>query len=71
MVNDDMYSDDIILLQMRLTREFLEYTRYQSLATNTKVFFGNHLPDIFIDPTVLSQAAQSAIDQPQQQKKVR
>ena len=58
----------MIFLQMKLTKEFLEYTRYQSVATNTKVFFGNHLPDIFIDPSVLNSATHGAVDQLQQKK---
>lgn len=42
--------------KMKLTKEFLEFTRYQSVTSNTKVFFGSHIPDIFIDPSIVSVA---------------
>ncbi|XP_060063978.1 erlin-1-like isoform X1 [Ylistrum balloti] len=35
----------------KLTPEYLELIRYQTLAANTKVYFGNALPDIFFDQT--------------------
>ncbi|KAK7498334.1 hypothetical protein BaRGS_00010594 [Batillaria attramentaria] len=43
--------------KMKLTKEFLEYTRYQSVASNTKIFFGSHIPDVFMDPTVFAPPA--------------
>ncbi|KAL8595030.1 Erlin-2 [Nucella lapillus] len=55
--------------KMRLSRDFLEYSKYQALASNTKIFFGNRIPDIFVDPSVLTGGTQSAIDQSQPPKK--
>ncbi|XP_076441900.1 erlin-2-B-like [Babylonia areolata] len=55
--------------KMKLSKEFLEYSKYQALAANTKVFFGNQIPDIFVDPTVLSGTSPSALDQSPESKK--
>lgn len=33
--------------KMKLTPEFLQLSMYQSLAQNTKVYFGNSIPNIF------------------------
>jgi hypothetical protein len=55
---------------MKLTKEFLEYSRYQAVAANTKVFFGNHIPDIFIDPTVMSGPVAGAVETAQDKFKV-
>ncbi|KAK7113621.1 hypothetical protein V1264_012876 [Littorina saxatilis] len=54
--------------KVKLTKEFLEFTRYHSLATNTKIFFGNHIPDIFVDPSILTHTAAGALEQPQGKK---
>ncbi|KAL3876876.1 hypothetical protein ACJMK2_034658 [Sinanodonta woodiana] len=35
--------------QLKLTKEYLELIRYQSLTNNAKIFFGNSIPDIFMD----------------------
>ena len=31
----------------KLTPEFLEWSKYQALAQNTKIYFGNSIPNIF------------------------
>ncbi|WAQ97460.1 ERLN2-like protein [Mya arenaria] len=46
--------------RLRLTPEYLEMLRYQSITTNTKVFFGNKIPDIFVDPTAFAQSSASS-----------
>ncbi|XP_052763594.1 erlin-1-like [Mya arenaria] len=46
--------------KLRLTPEYLEMLRYQSITTNTKVFFGNKIPDIFVDPTAFAQSSASS-----------
>lgn len=33
--------------KLKLTPEYLQYSMYQSLAQNTKVYFGNSIPNIF------------------------
>lgn len=40
--------------KMKLTKEFLEYTKYHSISSNTKIFFGNSLPDVFMDPAIFT-----------------
>lgn len=30
----------------------MEYSKYQAIAANTKIFFGSSIPDIFMDPSV-------------------
>jgi len=34
-------------LLRKLTPEFLKFTLYQSLAQNTKIFYGDSIPQIF------------------------
>eukprot|EP01096_Ripella_sp_DP13-Kostka_P010646 TRINITY_DN4227_c0_g1_i1.p2 TRINITY_DN4227_c0_g1~~TRINITY_DN4227_c0_g1_i1.p2 ORF type:complete len:343 (+),score=166.41 TRINITY_DN4227_c0_g1_i1:46-1074(+) len=36
-------------LSKKLTPEYLKYTLYTSLANNTKIFFGEKIPQIFLD----------------------
>ena len=36
-------------LNKKLTPEYLKYTLYTSLASNTKIFFGESIPQIFLD----------------------
>ena len=33
--------------KMKLTPEFLQWSMYQALAQNTKIYFGNSIPNIF------------------------
>lgn len=35
----------------KLTDKYLEMLRYQALTTNTKIYFGNSIPQMFTDPT--------------------
>jgi len=35
--------------QMKYTENFLKYILYTSLANNTKIYFGEKIPSIFID----------------------
>ena len=53
--------------QLKLTPEYLEMLRYQALMTNTKVYFGNQIPNIFYDP-VMSQDAKSTPSQGSQKQ---
>lgn len=36
--------------KVRLTPEYLELVRIQSLASNTKIYYGNSIPNIFMEP---------------------
>jgi hypothetical protein len=36
--------------KVKLTPEYLELVRLQSIAQNTKVYFGDKLPNMFYDP---------------------
>ena len=38
----------------KLTPEFLELTRYEALAKNTKIYFGNSIPNMFSDSAFLA-----------------
>ena len=33
--------------QLKLTREYLELMKYQSIANNTKIYFGPDIPSVF------------------------
>ena len=45
---------------MMLTPNYLEVLKFQSLASNTKIYFGNSIPDMFLDPTTSSHTAPAA-----------
>lgn len=42
--------------KLKLTPEYLELVKYQSLSQNTKIYFGNSIPNMFTD-TLFSPAA--------------
>jgi len=42
-----------------LTPEYIELKKYESLAANNKVYFGNSIPNMFVD---FQQAATAAAD---------
>ena len=35
--------------KLKLSPEFLQWSKYQALAQNTKIYFGNSIPNIFVD----------------------
>jgi len=35
--------------EKKFTDEFLRYTLYTSLSENTKIFFGEKIPSVFVD----------------------
>ncbi|XP_045212629.1 erlin-1-like [Mercenaria mercenaria] len=45
--------------KMILTPEYLEMVKQKALTENTKIFFGNKIPDIFVDPTAFTQSITS------------
>ncbi|KAL5017772.1 hypothetical protein ScPMuIL_003494 [Solemya velum] len=40
--------------KLKLTKEYLELVKYQSVTTNTKMFFGSSIPSVFIDPNTFT-----------------
>jgi hypothetical protein len=42
------YANDSFL-QLMLTPEYLELRKYEALTANSKVYFGNSIPDMFLD----------------------
>ncbi|XP_048760613.2 erlin-2-B-like isoform X2 [Ostrea edulis] len=45
----------------KLSREYLELMKYEAIAQNTKIYFGNNIPDMFMDPTLSAAAAKEQI----------
>jgi len=41
----------------KLTAEFLEMTKYEAIARNTKIYFGNSIPQMFSDGTLVDKSA--------------
>lgn len=39
--------------KMKLTSEYLEFMKYQSIAKNSKIYFGSDIPSMFVDSPVL------------------
>lgn len=46
--------------KLLLTPEYLELRRYEALAANNKVYFGNSIPDMFLDHSAGSAAGSAA-----------
>ncbi|XP_052266551.1 erlin-1-like [Dreissena polymorpha] len=46
--------------KLKLTKEYLEMLRYQSVTANTKMFFGTNIPQIFMDPSSFGKSADIA-----------
>jgi hypothetical protein len=44
-----MIIQEALARQQQLTPEYLKYTLYKSLANNTKIYFGEKIPQIFLD----------------------
>lgn len=45
------------LLQLKLTPEYLQLIKYKAIASNSKIYFGSEIPQMFVD----SGSAGSAI----------
>nr|XP_058943349.1 erlin-1-like [Pocillopora verrucosa] len=43
--------------KLKLTPEYLEQIKFNSIASNTKIFFGPSIPSIFLDSKILSQSS--------------
>jgi len=45
--------------QVQLTPQYLEMLKFQSIASNTKIYYGNSIPDMFIDiPSALESRSE-------------
>lgn len=56
-----------------LTKEYLELKRYEALATNNKVYFGNSIPNMYVDSgsnvgVASAASATGAADAPEKTK---
>jgi regulator of protease activity HflC (stomatin/prohibitin superfamily) len=59
--------------KLMLTPEYIELKKYEALATNNKVYFGNSIPDMFVDfqhSLASQQVAASSTATPKTSKKV-
>ena len=62
--------DHQFLFQLILTQEYLELKRYEALATNNKVYFGNSIPNMYVDSgSTLSASAATATAKSDKQSK--
>ncbi|XP_051897626.1 erlin-1-like isoform X1 [Pristis pectinata] len=41
--------------QMKLTKEYLEMVKYQAISSNSKIYFGSDIPDMFVDANAFRQ----------------
>jgi hypothetical protein len=50
-----------------LSSEYLELKKFEAIASNTKVYFGNSIPDMFLDvqPQVVEAIKQAKVSQSQ------
>ncbi len=54
------------LIQAKLSEEYLTLMKYEAIAKNTKIYFGNSIPQMFSDGLFSSSAATSL--KPSEQK---
>lgn len=45
------------ILQELLTPEYLTLKRYEAISSNNKVYFGNSIPDMFVDTDASQKVA--------------
>ena len=50
-----------LLFQLKLTPEYLEQIKYNSISSNTKIFFGPNIPSVFLD-SIMFTAKTSRVD---------
>lgn len=39
----------LLLSQLKLTPEYLQLMKYKAIAANSKIYFGNEIPQMFVD----------------------
>ncbi|XP_043912670.1 erlin-1 [Protopterus annectens] len=42
--------------RLKLTPQYLELKKYQAIATNSKIYFGNNIPNMFVDSGAFKQS---------------
>lgn len=47
---------------MKLTPEYLQLMKYKAIAANSKIYFGNDIPQMFVDSAGSSIKASAAMD---------
>ena len=52
--------------KMKLSPEFLKWSMYQALAQNTKIYFGNSIPNIFTNADELLNTEKKAQSYPEE-----
>ena len=52
----------VVCRQLILTPEYIELKKYEALAVNNKVYFGNSIPNMFVDFQQATSSAASAAD---------
>lgn len=50
------------LSQIKLTPEYLQLMKYKAIASNSKIYFGNDIPQMFVDSAGSSIKASAAMD---------
>lgn len=49
-------------MQLKLTPEYLQLMKYKAIAANSKIYFGNDIPHMFVDSAGSSIKASAAMD---------
>lgn len=52
----------LLLSQLKLTPEYLQLMKYNAIAANSKIYFGNDIPQMFVDSAASSVKASAALD---------
>lgn len=47
---------------MKLTPEYLQLMKYKAISANSKIYFGNDIPQMFVDSAGSSIKASAAMD---------
>ena len=56
--------------QLKLTPQYLEQIKYNSIASNTKIFFGPSIPSIFLDSKFFTKPSSISADKEQPSQEV-
>jgi len=50
------------LFQMKLTPEYLQLIKYKAISSNSKIYFGSDIPQMFVDSVGSAIKASAAMD---------
>ena len=45
--------------KVKLTKEYLELVKYESIAKNAKIYFGENIPQMFLDTKLANQVVEN------------